>query len=241
MTGHESGSRITSLCGRVVARAPRLILAVTVLVVGIGAIFAAGAPSALSSAGYEVSGSDSTRAAEIIGDRFAGGTPNIVIVATAADSVEGAEATESGMAVVEASEAMEGVSDVQSYWTTGLPALRSDDGRQAVIAVRIVGDEAAHPERNGCGREGRKVAIAHRLINPATVPHRSARGHDLEDLGPRACTRRRLDPRVEALEHPRGDHGVLDLEPIEHRVAMEQVDLGDRRALVEPARRGLGS
>ncbi|GAA3101852.1 hypothetical protein GCM10020254_54300 [Streptomyces goshikiensis] len=34
-----------------------------------------------------------------------------------------------------------GVTGVGSYWRTPMPALRSDDGRQALIAARVLGDE----------------------------------------------------------------------------------------------------
>lgn len=42
--------------------------------------------------------------------------------------------------------AEQGVAGVGSYWRTGLPALRSQDGRQALIAARVLGDQKAATE-----------------------------------------------------------------------------------------------
>ena len=79
-TNNDPGSRRTdplASLARRVGRSPRTTLLIVGLCVVIGAVFAIGAPSALSPAGYEVSDSESTLVAQRLADEFDAGAPNI--------------------------------------------------------------------------------------------------------------------------------------------------------------------
>ncbi len=129
---------------RLVTGRPRLVLGVLgALVVAAGA-YGHDAPSALSPAGYEVVGSESTLAAEVLADEFGTGPPNLVLLATSdgPDGVDGAESAADGLELGRRLAATDAVADVNSYWATGAEQLRSTDGRQAIITGRIVADES---------------------------------------------------------------------------------------------------
>ena len=122
---------------------PKLVLAVVGLVVVAAAVYGRDAPSALSPAGYEVIGSESTEAAQILADEFDTGPANLVVLATATEpgGVDQPASVADGLALAERLAAFADVADLTSYWETGAPQLRSADGTQAVITARIVADE----------------------------------------------------------------------------------------------------
>ena len=134
---------------QVVATAPRAILIVTGLLVAIGGVFAVGAPGALSPAGYEVPGSESTRVATQVAEAFGAGPPNVVILASAdsgSTSIGSERNARAGRAATELIAGIESVREVVSYWD-GFTALGSDDGMQALITARIATDEDAVYDR----------------------------------------------------------------------------------------------
>ncbi|MEM7091889.1 MAG: MMPL family transporter [Actinomycetota bacterium] len=139
----------TRLAAELVRRAPKAILIVAGALVALSAVFAVGAPGALSPAGYEVPDSESTETAARIAATFGGGAPNVVVVATAgpAGSVDAPEVAAAGASATQALRSVDDVAEVISYWETGLPALQSSDGQQGMITARIVTDEDATYDR----------------------------------------------------------------------------------------------
>lgn len=134
-----------TLLGRlasVVARRPRRILGVTALLAVTGAMFAAGAPGALSPAGYEVAGSESTQVAAEIAQTFDAGAANIAVLVSAPSgtTVDDVDVQAAGDLAIERLKTLGDVREVSPLWTE-LPALRSADGRHALISARIVADE----------------------------------------------------------------------------------------------------
>ena len=123
-----------------VGRSPRATLLIVGLCVVIGAVFAIGAPSALSPAGYEVSDSESTLVAQRLADEFDAGAPNVAVLASARSGTA-LDAQPVATDVVEALVAVDGVRDLASWQTN--PALRSVDGRHGLVLARIVADEDA--------------------------------------------------------------------------------------------------
>lgn len=66
----------------VLARRPRLVLAVTVVLVALAAVFGGGAVGKLKGGGFDDPGSDSTRAREELQARF-GGRPDLLLLVRA--------------------------------------------------------------------------------------------------------------------------------------------------------------
>ncbi|GAA2211223.1 MMPL family transporter [Nonomuraea monospora] len=128
--------------GFVLVRRRRLVLALALaLLVGAG-VLAAGAASGLSLARFEAPGSESDRAQAELEKRFGTGSPDMIFLVTARGGTVDDPANEAaGRELTERVGRHEGVAESASYWTRGKPAtLRSEDGRHALIVVRIPGD-----------------------------------------------------------------------------------------------------
>ncbi|RSS51033.1 MMPL family transporter [Streptomyces sp. WAC01280] len=101
-----------------------------------------GVADRMGSGGWEDPAAESTYATEALAREFPGSQPNLLLLldageAGADDPAVAAEARR----LAERLDAEPGVDGVGSYWSTGSPALRSEDGRQALIAARIAGEE----------------------------------------------------------------------------------------------------
>ncbi|TYB61123.1 MMPL family transporter [Nonomuraea sp. PA05] len=128
--------------GFVLVRRRRLVLALALaLLIGAG-VLAAGAASGLSLARFEAPGSESDRAQAELEKRFGTGSPDMIFLVTARSGTVDDPAIEAaGRELTERVGRHEGVAESASYWTRGKPAtLRSEDGRHALIVVRIPGD-----------------------------------------------------------------------------------------------------
>ncbi|MGI9611386.1 MAG: MMPL family transporter [Acidimicrobiales bacterium] len=141
---------------------PKRVLAIVGVLVVAAGVYGRDAPSRLSPAGYEVIGSDSTVAAEVLANAFETGPANLVLLVTVAAvpedeatavAVDGAAVVVDGLALGEQLAAVDDVADVNSYWVTGIPQLRSASGDQAIITARIVATEDEVYERAEAIRE----------------------------------------------------------------------------------------
>jgi RND superfamily putative drug exporter len=119
-----------------------------VVLVGTGVFFAAagviggGVAERLSNGGFQDPNAESVRAEEALEAEFGVRTPNLVLLVTATGgSVDDPAIERAGLALSEELAGEEGVGQVLSYWATGIPALKSEDGESALIAARIAGDE----------------------------------------------------------------------------------------------------
>ena len=128
---------------------------VVVLVVAVIGMIAAGAigggvASRLSNGGFEDPAAESVLAARNLADEFGVAPADIVIVATAAGSVDDDAAAAAGVGLVAALEAEEHVTSVNSYWTLGSPApLRSIDGTRALVFATVEGTQSELLEYSG--------------------------------------------------------------------------------------------
>ncbi|WP_436980025.1 MMPL family transporter [Streptomyces sp. enrichment culture] len=121
-------------------RRPRLVLiAAFVAVLVMGAV-GGGAFEKLRGGGFDDPASSSTRAGEIIEEKFGGGT-NLILLAGAPEGVDDPAARESGEALLAELRAEEHLANIVSYWDTGSPDLRSRDGKGAIVLVHVAGDE----------------------------------------------------------------------------------------------------
>jgi len=126
-----------------VVRRRVLVLILALLgMVAAGAI-GGGVAERLSNGGFEDPEAESVQAAEVLADQFGVSPPEVVIIATAAGSVDDQEAAATGVALGQALASEDHVTSVASYWTLGSPPpLRSVDGNRALVFVTLDGDQS---------------------------------------------------------------------------------------------------
>ncbi|WP_020418458.1 MMPL family transporter [Amycolatopsis sp. ATCC 39116] len=140
-----------SRLGRFTVRRRRWVLAAAVLLTLLAGALAAGAMNALTLSRIDAPGSESDQAKEILRAQFDTGPPNLLFLVTAAEgTVDDAAVRAAGEAVAADLAAQPGVAEVASYWSRGgSPALRSEDGRQAIILALVPGGVNESRERVG--------------------------------------------------------------------------------------------
>ncbi|ADP78604.1 MMPL family transporter [Pseudofrankia inefficax] len=121
---------------------PRIVLTVALLFVLGAAVLGVGAFGKLLSNGFDDPKSDSTRAANEVDTRF-GGTPNLVLLVTArSGSVDDPAVAAAGRSLAAELGKEPGVRGVVSYWTGAGAALRSTNGREALVVASVDDDHA---------------------------------------------------------------------------------------------------
>ncbi|MFF1413930.1 MMPL family transporter [Streptomyces sp. NPDC058289] len=128
---------------------PRLSLLLALVVTALAVFAGGGVADRLGSGGWEDPGAGSTYATKALEREFPGSQPNLLLLVDigAAGASAGAAGVDDPAVAAEAERltarlaAEQGVTGVGSYWRTGMPTLRSEDGRQALIAARVLGDE----------------------------------------------------------------------------------------------------
>ncbi|MGA5064855.1 MMPL family transporter [Streptomyces exfoliatus] len=127
---------------RFVTVRPRLTLLVALVLTALAVLAGGGVADRMGSGGWEDPAAESTYATEALERRFPGSQPNLLLLVNAGpEGVDAPAAAAEARKLAERLDAEPGVDGVGSYWSTGSPALRSEDGRQAVIAARIAGEE----------------------------------------------------------------------------------------------------
>ncbi|MFB6616981.1 MMPL family transporter [Streptomyces sp. NPDC085524] len=136
---------------RFVTARPRLSLLLALVVTALAVFVGGGVAERMSSGGWEDPDAQSTYAAAALEREFPASQPNLLLLVDAGPAV-GAAGVDDPAVAAEAERLTarlageEGVVGVGSYWRTQLPALRSEDGRQALIAARVLGDQKAATE-----------------------------------------------------------------------------------------------
>ena len=140
-----------SRLGRFTVRRRRWVLVVAAVLTLVAAALGAGAMNALTLSRIDAPGSESSQAQEILRTQFDTGPPNLLFLVTAAHgTVDDADVRAAGEAVAADLAAQPGVAEVASYWSRGgTPALRSEDGRQAIILALVPGGVNESRERVG--------------------------------------------------------------------------------------------
>ncbi|MFJ3585174.1 MMPL family transporter [Streptomyces sp. NPDC090127] len=132
---------------RFVTVRPRLTLLVALVITALAVLAGGGVADRMGSGGWEDPAAESTYATRALEREFPASQPNVLLLVDARKgAVDDPAVAAEARRLTERLEAEPGVSGVGSYWGTGAPALRSEDGRQAVIAARIEGDEKAAGE-----------------------------------------------------------------------------------------------
>ncbi|MEZ7003357.1 MMPL family transporter [Streptomyces sp. AD55] len=163
-------------------RRSRLILVVAVVAVAAVALMGAlggGAFDKLLGGGFDDPASQSSRAAKVIDEKFGGGTNLVLLVRTAHGNVDDPAVRQSGQALVAGLKKEEGLTNVVSYWETGMPDLRSRDGHEAMVLAHVEGDETQLRER--AGRVIGTYATAHEGGLTVQAGGAAAVGSDLAD------------------------------------------------------------
>ncbi|WP_336028598.1 MMPL family transporter [Geodermatophilus sp. FMUSA9-8] len=118
-----------------------LVLAIAVTAVALAAPLALRAEERMATGGFNARG-EAERADRMVAEDFAGGPPQLVVLATAPTGADSPDAVRDATALTNRLTTEPGVAEVQSYWSTGrLDELRSTDGRTGLILVRLSGDE----------------------------------------------------------------------------------------------------
>ncbi|MFC8077977.1 MMPL family transporter [Streptomyces sp. NPDC057307] len=141
MSEVNRGSRIGGWTRFVTAR-PRLSLLVALVITALAVFAGSGVGDRMGSGGWEDPAASSTYATKALEREFPASQPNLLLLVDAGgkgvdDPAVAAEAER----LTERLAAEEGVVGVGSYWQTRSPALRAEDGGEALIAARIVGEE----------------------------------------------------------------------------------------------------
>ncbi|BDT93017.1 MULTISPECIES: MMPL family transporter [Nocardia] len=169
---------------RFITRSPRAVLAAALVIAILCGVFGATAPAHLKSGGFTSNEAESARVAELIADNFAGAAPNFVLLVGSAAGADDPATKAAGIELADALKNRGDVQGVQSYWTTPQPlanALRSTDGKSALVVAYIDGDEtqvqktASELERQFAGvsngitvRQGGIAAIYHDVTEQTT-------------------------------------------------------------------------
>lgn len=127
---------------RIVTARPRLSLLVALVITALAVLAGSGVADRLGSGGWEDPDAESTYATKALEREFPASQPNLLLLVDAGDaSVDDPAVTAEAQRLVTRLTGEKGVVGVGSYWQTTAPALRAEDGHEALIAARITGDE----------------------------------------------------------------------------------------------------
>ncbi|MFJ4274304.1 MMPL family transporter [Streptomyces coelicoflavus] len=122
-------------------RRSRLVLVIAALAVAVMGFVGGGAFTKLLPGGFDDPDSQSSRAVEVIDDKFGGETNLVLLVDSPDGGVDTPAAKSDGQALVAELKGEKNLANVYSYWDTNLAALRSEDGEQALILAHVKGEE----------------------------------------------------------------------------------------------------
>ena len=127
-----------------------LVLVLAVIGMVVAGVLGGGVAARLSNGGFDDPAAESVIAAEVLADEFGVAPADIVIIATAPESVDADSAVAAGAALSDALAAELHVTSVNSYWSLGSPAsLRSVDGNRALLFATVEGNQSQLLEYSG--------------------------------------------------------------------------------------------
>ncbi|MFF4568995.1 MMPL family transporter [Streptomyces sp. NPDC001410] len=129
---------------RFVTARPRLSLLVALVLTALAVLAGSGVADRLGSGGWEDPAAESTYATKALEREFPDSQPNLLLlVDSGRASVDDPAVAAQARDLAERLATEQGVTGVGSYWQSKSPALRAEDGHEALIAARITGDENA--------------------------------------------------------------------------------------------------
>ncbi|MEU0804849.1 MMPL family transporter [Streptomyces sp. NPDC005970] len=127
-------------------RRSRLVLILAVLALALMSAVGAGAFDKLKGGGFDDPASPSTRAAEVIDEKFGGETNLVLLVRSSDGRIDTSTSRKSGQDLLADLGKDKRLSNVVSYWETNSPDLRSKDGREAMVLAHVRGDTTEQRE-----------------------------------------------------------------------------------------------
>ncbi|MEU5819743.1 MMPL family transporter [Streptomyces sp. NPDC047803] len=160
---------------RFVTARPRLTLLAALVITALAVLAGSGVADRMGSGGWQAPDAESTYATKALEREFPASQPNLLLLvdsggASVDDPAVAAEAAR--LAKRLAGEA--DVVGVRSYWQDKAPALRAEDGKEALIAARIEGDDKASGEvldRIAPAYRGKHGPVSVSLGGPVAVQH----------------------------------------------------------------------
>lgn len=135
-----------NVIARLVVAKRGLILALTVFIASLAVLYGAGVEEHLINGGFQDPSSESMQVNKTLAEDFDAGVPNLVVIVSgrAGRALADPEVADAAKGVVDRIRTFAGVASVDSYWTTGRPALlQSKDGASGLIVVRLSGNDGA--------------------------------------------------------------------------------------------------
>ncbi|MEU9174730.1 MMPL family transporter [Streptomyces sp. NPDC048420] len=127
---------------RIVTARPRLSLLAALVLTVLAVLAGSGVADRLGAGGWEDPAAESTYATKALEREFPASQPNLLLLVDAGGtSVDDPAVAAEANRLTARLTAEPGVTGVGSYWSAKSPALRAEDGREALIAARITGDE----------------------------------------------------------------------------------------------------
>ncbi len=130
--------------------APRRVLAVTALLMVLAGVFAVPVTKSLSAGGFQDPAAESTRATQLLTDKFGQPDTQLILMVSAPDGVQSPAARAAAADIAERLAGASAVTGVVSAWTAPPPAaggLISVDGMSGLIVAGIAGGEKEAPQR----------------------------------------------------------------------------------------------
>lgn len=147
---------LTALANRGIA-APKRVLGIAGILLVVGVVFGAPVASKLGAGGFSNPSAASTKASNLLADRFHAGYPNVVLEIESPAGANTTAARNLGLLDVIALRSNPYVDDVESYWTARpslAQGLISKDGKSALIVGRVAGDDTVAPDRAAAAVKG---------------------------------------------------------------------------------------
>ncbi|MFD9538880.1 MMPL family transporter [Streptomyces sp. NPDC060022] len=132
---------------RFVTARPRLALLAALVITALAVFAGSGVADRMGSGGWEDPDAESTYTTQVLEREFPASQPNLLLlVDSGSASVDDPAVAAEAARLTERLAAEKGITGVGSYWQSASPALRSEDGHEAIVAARIEGDEKAAGE-----------------------------------------------------------------------------------------------
>ncbi|MFI6762871.1 MMPL family transporter [Micromonospora sp. NPDC050417] len=144
------GRPMLNWLGHITVRARAIVLVAALAVLVAAGLTAGSVTDRLAGGGFGDAGDEVAAAEHTLEVDFKAGEPNLILLADAGTAgVDSPAAAQAGQVLTDRLATESGVVEVASYWTTGLPSLKSKDGTKAIVVGRITGDEKAVEARAG--------------------------------------------------------------------------------------------
>ncbi|KES05788.1 transporter [Streptomyces toyocaensis] len=174
MTEVNEGPRVGGWTRFVTAR-PRLALLAALVLTVLAVLAGSGVADRMGSGGWEDPDAESSYATQALEREFPEAQPNLLLLVDAGDaSVDDPAVAAEARRLAGRLAGERGVTGVGSYWQSRSPALRAEDGHEALIAARLTGDETAMGrtlDRIAPSFRGERGVVEVKVGGPVAVRH----------------------------------------------------------------------